>query len=753
MLPPLTPGTALAAGSSPAALDLQTRFVDGPPSELLRTALLAGWEGLTALAVLLAVALWVGYQVLVVRRSRWARVATEGTADELLQAVRRPEVLRALGRAAPAAATLATALEDERRNTRNLTDELAGWRERFDQCPLPAFVVGAVRRIASVNEEACRLFARSAEELRGRELPDLLAEESRHVPGWVADAVTVGERVRSQVVRVQRPSGEALPVLLVSRPVVDDQGEARAELCTLVDLRGFPIAAPSRREEKTEPALEAMGRLAASVANDLNDVLTTILGHGSLLSQSLPAGHAAHLDAAAIECAADQAQLLTRQLLAFSRRQAVQTRTVDVAETVREAEHLVRRELGDVVALEVDTGAEPVCARCAPEQLSELLRQLARNAREAMPGGGVFRIEARTVHDVPSHALGAPGSSPGADDGWVRLRFGDTGPGMDERTLAAALEPGFSTKERHFGMGLSSVFGIVTQNRGRLALTARPEGGTSVDVYLPQVPPAVQPARRDDARPAVDECSGTVCVVEDDDQVRSLLVSVLERGGYRVLPAGSGTEALGLCADGDVDVVLSDVNMPGMSGPELCDELRRRGVDTRVVFMSGWVDVESFSADVRSAHEFLQKPFAPRDLLATIQRVLASGVSLSSEKKRVLVVDDEEQIHRLLGSLLESLDFDWVGVYDGTEALELMERTSFDLVISDMVMPRLDGIQTCSQIRQRHPETKIIAMSGKAAGPANLSAAMQLGAVSSLSKPFSKDELRLALSHAFGDAA
>jgi len=466
-------------------------------------------------------------------------------------------------------------------------EDLGNWRERYLRSPIAAFVLENDKRISAANTELCWLLGRGDDEVIGLRLSDLTSAQpldDRYA--WAEIIASTGEGTRSRLVHFVTGDNTTVPTLMMSRPVFDRTGVIVREYCVLVGLSGLPQQEHGTLENSGQ-SLEAMARLAGCVAHDFNDVLTSILGHGTFLQGRLEEGDPAREDAEEIMEAARGARQLTDQLLAFSRREV--------------------------------------------------------------------------------------------------LTEGDLAKGL-----------------KHPG-----------------------------------------PA------PAVPIDDPLICVVEDDDSVRSLLVSVLQNEGFRVIVAGDGEAALELCqaSKRDVDLLLADVSLPGVNGPELYDRLRDRFENLRVLFTSGFVDEEVFHAEL-PGFAFIQKPFTPHELLLSV-RAMFKGSTEDVERKLVLVVDDEASTRRLLESLLNSLDCDCIFAGDGEEALEKLVETTVDAVITDMVMPKMDGIQTCTAIQERFPDVKCIAMSGKSAGSSNLAAAEKLGAVATLSKPFSKDELNLALQTAF----
>jgi two-component system, cell cycle sensor histidine kinase and response regulator CckA len=377
--------------------------------------------------------------------------------------------------------------------------------------------------------------------------------------------------------------------------------------------------------------LESIGRLAAGVAHDLNNMLTPILNYSELLLDELQAADVPRSWITQIAAAAKRSRDLVRQLLAFSRKQLLDLKPVDLRKIVRDLEALLRRTIREDVELKVVVSAQPCRIRADIGQIAHILMHLAVNAQDAMHGGGALHVEVGPVEldaeSLPDDVEASPGP-------YARLAVSDTGCGMDERTRSHVFEPFFTTKAQGegTGMGLPSVYGIVKQHGGFISLSSQPGRGTRFEVYLPRVtsPPTPLPIAIDQPGPMFAPGT-TVMVVEDDDMVRGLVVALLVRNGCTVLSSRSGKECLELLKgrEGEIDLLLTDVIMPGMNGRQLFVELVRRlaalqaDPGLRVLYMTGYAD--SAVADLGVLEEgsgFIQKPFSLDVLLAKIREVL-----------------------------------------------------------------------------------------------------------------------------------
>ena len=485
--------------------------------------------------------------------------------------------------------------------------------------------------IQSVNRATERLFGYAAGELVGQNVKILMPSPYRQEhDGYLARYLATGEKRIIGIgreVEGRRKDGTVFPVdLAVSEVRV---GEERLFMGTLRDLTDRKLLEESLLQSQK---MEAVGRLAGGVAHDFNTLLGTISGYAEMLREATgedgsPIRHYADM----IHRAAARGADLTRQLLAFSRRKEVRPRPVDVEAVTAETAEMIRRLIGEDVALEheVEAGLGPVAID--PGQLQQVLLNLAVNAADAMPRGGRLTLRwqrAELARETPTEGGALPAGA------YAVLEVADTGIGMDEATRRRIFEPFFTTKERGkgTGLGLSTVFGIVQQWRGGIAVATRPGAGTTFRILLPEADgsrAAVAEAPPPPRAPARGRPSGRVLLVEDDDMFRGLVREVLARAGYEVVEARDPAEALTACGEGagSVDLLVSDVVMPGGSGVELAAELRSRFPGLRVVLMSGYSDEALASRDLgeRAADDFLEKPFSLDELLRRVRQVVEGG--------------------------------------------------------------------------------------------------------------------------------
>jgi signal transduction histidine kinase len=366
--------------------------------------------------------------------------------------------------------------------------------------------------------------------------------------------------------------------------------------------------------------MEAVGRLAGGIAHDFNNLLTAIQGYSDFLLGELPRGSEPWLDAEQIARASERAESLVRQLLTFSRKQVLQPEVIDLNAIVRDIDSMLRRLIGEDIELEtaLDPGLAWINADAA--QIEQLIINLAVNAREAMPDGGSLRIGTGNVPDGGARGEGRELTGP-----LVSISVEDTGIGMDEETKLRAFEPFFTTKDHGTGLGLSTAYGIVTQSGGKIDVESAPGKGAVFSAYFPAVHAAGRRAsqRTDDAA-SPNGGSETVLLVEDEDVVRDLAHRILSMSGYKVIEAGSGEEALQVADTygGTIDLLVTDVVMPGMNGRELADRLLELKPGTRILYMSGYTEDIVIQRGVSEDRAFIAKPFTPAELIRTVRVAL-----------------------------------------------------------------------------------------------------------------------------------
>jgi two-component system cell cycle sensor histidine kinase/response regulator CckA len=460
-------------------------------------------------------------------------------------------------------------------------------------------------RIGYTNDRFAALVGRSPEELPGTPVQDLVTATDRAVAEQALSAVRDSGATHVEV-GLRAPGARAVWAGIALTARVDDAGQPVGALALVADVtERKSIEAQLQQAQK----LEAVGQLAGGLAHDFNNLLTVIDGYAALLIAE--AGPDTEGDLAMIRDAAARAGALTRQLLTFSRAQTVRPQVVDVADLVAGVEVLLRRLIREDVDLLVTPAVAPTPVRVDPGQLEQVLVNLAINARDAMPAGGLLTIATDRV-----------GSSAGDQ---VLITVTDVGCGMTDEVAARVFEPFFTTKDQGqgTGLGLSTVYGIVTRAGGQIRVDSRPGEGATFEVRLPAAP-APATALAEPAGPQrLTAGTGTILLVEDDPAVRRLAERILVTAGYRVLVGVDGDQALAVAeAHPDIDLLLTDVIMPGMNGQQLADRLTTVRPGLPVIFTSAYTrGVLTETADDRTV-AFLDKPFTAAALTEKIRSVL-----------------------------------------------------------------------------------------------------------------------------------
>jgi signal transduction histidine kinase/CheY-like chemotaxis protein len=370
--------------------------------------------------------------------------------------------------------------------------------------------------------------------------------------------------------------------------------------------------------------LETVGRLAGGIAHDFNNLLSVMLNYSRFVEDAVQDNPALRDDVGEIKAAAERAAALTRQLLIFSRREIPAAQIVDLNDVVRGIERLLRRSVGEDIAMQLQLGPGLGSVRIDTGQMDQVLLNLAINARDAMEGGGSIVIETVAVTIDGESAKKVIGLSPGA---YVRLNVTDTGSGMTPAVRDRVFEPFFTTKPKEIGsgLGLATVYGIVQQSRGHISVQSRVGLGTTFSIHLPVTDEDATPVAQRDAAPQIGR-GETVLVVEDQDAVRAVASRILTTNGYKVVEAKDGADALAAMEterDDPIRLLLSDVIMPKMSGLELGERVARSNPHLKVLFMSGYSEaLRSNGADLDDGVVLLQKPFTQKELLAKVREVL-----------------------------------------------------------------------------------------------------------------------------------
>ncbi len=496
-----------------------------------------------------------------------------------------------------ASSLLAAAVRRERSET-VLREHEQKLRAVFDTALDAIFITDDERRYVDVNPAGCEYLGVAKRDLIGRKIDEFLPP---HKVATIEEDWT--EFVACGPILAEWESQRSDGAVRIA------EASARPHFLPGLHIAFFRDVTERKRLEAellSAQKLESLGRLAGGVAHDFNNLLTGITGYATLLLERANGDGELRRDLGEIVRAADRAAELTKQLLAFGRRQVLKAQPLDLNTVVAEVRPLVQRLVGEDVTLEIlnDPGLGTV--RADPGQIEQVIVNLAVNARDAMPDGGTLTIETR--NSGGSH---------------VELVCTDTGSGMDKETIAQIFEPFFTTREQGVGLGLASVHGIVHQSSGEVAVESSPGAGTVFRITLPRV--FEQPgALAAPSEPATTPGSETILLVEDEDVVRDLTRRVLERQGYTVLacPDGPAAIALAEAEEREIDLLLTDVVMPGMRGYEVAKRVARSRPKIRILFMSGYAEETLVGRPALSEHALIEKPFAVDALARRVREAL-----------------------------------------------------------------------------------------------------------------------------------
>jgi PAS domain S-box-containing protein len=507
----------------------------------------------------------------------------------------------------------------------------------FESSPLPImFIEPTTGKFLQVNDAAAIAFGYSKEEFAGLSALDVLAPKDENELAEMESArqAALGKRLaRYGPLTVRKKDGTVMRIRSTSYEVNFEGRSARAAMVE-------DVTANERLERQLNQAqrLDSLGQLAGGIAHDFNNLLGVILNFALFAKEKVLAKEGASADAGKapdkemqeavkdldrVVRASESAARLTHQLLAFARREVIRPQSLNVNSVVADLEPLLSRTIGEHIEFVTSSGKDLWPALMDPGQLEQVLTNLAVNARDAMPMGGKLIIDCENVVVDDAYAAGRSGLKPGR---YVRIRVTDTGTGMDAKTLARVFEPFFTTKPKGqgTGLGLATVYGIVNQAGGDISIYSEPGTGTRVHVLLPASDEAPKADEEEAVRPR-EGSSATILVVEDADDLRDITELILKKNGYRVITAASGPQALEIAKKhaGDIDLLLTDVVMPLMHGPDLAQRMRAAQPEIRVLYMSGYAQPMVGNGDALEEGVLLiEKPFTEPVLLDGVEQAL-----------------------------------------------------------------------------------------------------------------------------------
>ncbi len=527
-------------------------------------------------------------------------------------------------------------ITERKKMEENLRKSEQRFKQLFDEAPVGYHEFDIEGRITEVNQTELQMLGYRKEEMIGHKIWEFTAE------GISKDVIErrISEKILSGSLFegfFRRKDGSILPVMITDCVLRDDKGEVIGIRSTLQDITKLKEA--EREKESLEQQflqaqkMEAIGRLAGGVAHDFNNLLTIIKGYSQLSLLSIKDGDPLRESLNEIQRAADKASSLTRQLLAFSRKQVVEMRPLNLNTVIHDLEKMLRRIIGEDIKLVFNLTEGLGMVKADSGQIEQVLMNLVVNARDAMPDGGRLTIETSNMVLGEDYTRRYIDLKPGP---YVMLSISDTGIGMTQEIKEKIFEPFFTTKgkDKGTGLGLSTVYGIVKQMGGNILVYSEPGYGSIFKIYLPVVDENEEKfLRKKDKEEGIPAGSETILIIEDDDGVRNLTSQMLEKQGYKVFSVGKGSDALNFLKEykSQVHLILTDVIMADWRGPKLIDELRRLRDDFKVLYMSGYIDDNIIHQGVSMGSmeriNFIHKPFTFEEITRKIREVLENRSS------------------------------------------------------------------------------------------------------------------------------
>jgi PAS domain S-box-containing protein len=595
------------------------------------------------------------------------------------------------------------------------------FRGAFDSAAIGMALVSPDGRWLQVNRALCELVGFNEQELIGTPVREITHPDDMDDDLDYKRRMLTGEIDTYQLdKRYLHKLGHTIWIRLSASLVRDVDGSAVYFVSQIQDISQQKHAQELAEQLRHSQKLDAVGRLAGGVAHDFNNMLTAINGYSQLLLAGLEPGSPLRESAEQISRAAEQASALPRQLLAFSRKQASQPIVIDINEVVSSTSDMLSRLVGEPIELVAAPCDGSACVLADPGHIEQVLVNLAVNARDAMPSGGTLALSTRIADpsgeaDLDFEVAAGP---------HVVITAADQGEGMDAETRAKIFEPFFTTKSTGSGLGLATVYGIARQSDGFVRVDSEPGRGSVFEVWLPRVDRVALSRAKPQEKQYTARARGTVLLVEDEQIVRDLARTVLEGAGYRVLAAACGDDAINLCerTEGQVDVLVTDMVMPGMGGRELADRVLKLRPRTPVVLMSGYTE----EAPIIGSHDmpqpaFLQKPFTPNALVGAVREAMKADPLTASVEPRAhangaitcVVADDHPAVLDAVSRLLDDNGFSVLArTSRGDEALELIESRHPAIALLDVRMEPLSGIEVARQASVTAPDSQIVLYTG-----------------------------------------
>lgn len=524
-------------------------------------------------------------------------------------------------------------ITDRKRAEEEIRQSQQKLRMHFEHTPLAIVEWDLNCKVTAWNPSAERIFGYSREEALGQHAEFIVPPQYReHVEQIWQDLINRKGGARSTNDNLTK-NGRTITCDWYNTSLIDDSGRVLGMASLVQDITDR-VALEERLRQSQK--MEAVGRLAGGVAHDFNNLLTVILGYAQLVGDGVPAGSRQADNTAQIRSAAERAAGITRQLLAFSRKQVLSPRVINLNDTMMSLDSLLRRLIGEDIEVITLPANDLGSVKADPGQIEQVIMNLALNARDAMPQGGKLTLETSNADLDETYAIEHQPVAPGH---YVMLAVTDTGVGMSPEVQARIFEPFFTTKEvgKGTGLGLSMVYGIVKQSGGFIWVYSEPGQGTTFKIYLPRVDRPAETQTVDKRLSSVQRGDETILLVEDDPQLRQLSSSVLAHCGYKVLVAGGPEEGLEICRanHNDIRLLVTDVVMPRMNGRQLAEKVLQHCPKVRVLYISGYTNNAIVHYGVlEEGLWFLPKPFTLSALVAKVREVLDAKSGKATENQR-----------------------------------------------------------------------------------------------------------------------
>ncbi len=624
------------------------------------------------------------------------------------------------------------------------------WQRTFDAVPDLITVMDGKYRIVKCNKAMADRLGVTPEKAVGLTCYEHV-HGTKEPPSFCPHAKSLADnRIHVAEVHEERLGGD---FLISTSPLPDAEGRIAASVHIAHDITERKRAKAEKADLETKirqaHKMEAIGTLAGGIAHDFNNIMGIIFANTELALQDTPEKSPVKQNLKEIQIASRRARDLIKQILAFSRRQEQDKIHLNMSQIIKEALKMLRSSLPATINIRHNIAPRMDTIFADPTQIHQIIMNLATNAFHAMEkDGGVLTVSlentALTDEDAKNHIDLKPGA-------YVRLLVTDTGYGIDPEIMVRIFEPFYTTKKigKGTGMGLAVVHGIVKDHGGDIIVESDPGKGTRVQVLLPAYKETEKIEIKSQDR--VLRGNERVLFVDDEEDLISAAKNILFGLGYKVISEKNPLAALELFKKqpNNFDLVITDVTMPGMSGDRLAREMIRIRPDIPVIFCTGHSDrITEEEAMKIGVKAYVMKPYWASELAASIRDVIDRT---KDEKpgaiKRILVVDDEEQMRAMIRKMLENAGYEVMEAPDGNVALWLFKEKSADLIISDLIMPEKEGLETIMELKQDFPDVKIIAISGGGQGDKGqyLDMAKKIGADSTLAKPFEQDELLKAV--------